>query len=104
MPRWAFEGRNRAVCMARMFADGMAGNLDYYGVPALKAALGQLTSRPEVDAGRIGAIGFCLGGSIVLTWACTQARPDAERRSHDRRRAHLLGGGRFQGGGVCVLT
>ena len=29
-----FEGRNWAVCMARMFAGGMAGNLDY-GVPAL---------------------------------------------------------------------
>jgi len=57
-----------------MFAGGMAGNLDYYGVPALKAALGQLASRPEADAGRIGAIGFCLGGSIVLTWACTDNR------------------------------
>jgi carboxymethylenebutenolidase len=27
-----------------------------------------------VDADRIGAIGFCLGGSIVLTWACTDGR------------------------------
>jgi carboxymethylenebutenolidase len=69
-----FQGRNRAVCMARMFAGGMAGNLDYYGVPALKDALGQLASHPEVDAARIGAIGFCLGGSIVLTWACTDNR------------------------------
>jgi carboxymethylenebutenolidase len=39
-----FQGRNRAVCMARMFAGGTAGNLDYYGVPALKDALGQLAS------------------------------------------------------------
>ncbi len=69
-----FEGRNRAVCMARMFAGGMAGNLGYYGVPALKAALGRLASHPEVDAGRVGAVGFCLGGSIVLTWACTDSR------------------------------
>ena len=30
-----FEGRSRAVCMARMFLGGMTGNLDYYGVPAL---------------------------------------------------------------------
>ena len=67
-----FGGRNRAVCMARMFAGGMAGNLDYYGVPALKAALGQLASHPEVYAARVGAIGFCLGESIVLTWACTE--------------------------------
>jgi alpha-beta hydrolase superfamily lysophospholipase len=69
-----FEGRNRAVCMARMFSGGMAGNLDYYGVPALKAALSQLAEHPEVDGARIGAIGFCLGGSIVLTWACTDNR------------------------------
>jgi carboxymethylenebutenolidase len=69
-----FEGRNRAACMARMFLGGMTGNLDYYGVPALKAALGRLAGHPEVDAAKIGAIGFCLGGSIVLTWACTDNR------------------------------
>src|SRR5215470_13709797 len=56
-------GRDRAACMARMFAGTMAGNLDYYGVPALKAAVGRLASHPQVDAARIGAIGFCLGGS-----------------------------------------
>ena len=69
-----FEGGNRAVCMARMFVGGIAGNLDYYGVPALKAALGRLAAHPEVDAARVGAAGFCLGGSIVLTWACTDSR------------------------------
>jgi carboxymethylenebutenolidase len=69
-----FGGRNRVVCMARMFIGGMAGNLDHYGVPALRAALEELADRPEVDPGRIGAIGFCLGGSIVLTWACTDNR------------------------------
>jgi carboxymethylenebutenolidase len=69
-----FEGRSRAVCMARMFVGVMAGNLDHYGVPALKAALGRLAGHPQVDAARIGAIGFCLGGSIVLTWACTDDR------------------------------
>ncbi|ARP71700.1 dienelactone hydrolase family protein [Streptomyces pluripotens] len=69
-----FEGRNRALCMARMFVGAMTGNLDHYGVPALKAALGLLADHPEVDAARIGAIGFCLGGSLVLTWACTDDR------------------------------
>ena len=69
-----FGSRSRAACMARMFAGAMAGNLDYYGIPALKAALGRLASQPQVDAARIGAIGFCLGGSIVLTWACTDDR------------------------------
>lgn len=69
-----FDGRNRAACMARMFLGGMVGNLDYYGVPALKQALGRLSGHPEVDGHRVGAIGFCLGGSIVLTWACTEDR------------------------------
>jgi carboxymethylenebutenolidase len=69
-----FDGRNRVVCMARMFIGGMIGKLDYFGVPALKAALGRLADRPEVESGRLGAIGFCLGGSVVLTWACTENR------------------------------
>ena len=59
-----FESSNRAVCMARMFLGGVTGNLDYYGVPALKAALGRLAGHPRVDPARIGAVGFCLGGSI----------------------------------------
>jgi hypothetical protein len=55
-----------------MFVGAMTGNLDHFGVPALKVALGQLAARPEVDAHRIGAIGFCLGGSKgVLAFAKT---------------------------------
>jgi carboxymethylenebutenolidase len=72
-----FEGRSRAVCMARMLLGGLAGSLDYYGVPALKTAVGALSQRPDVDADRIGAVGFCLGGSIVLTWGCTDQRLNA---------------------------
>lgn len=72
-----FEGRNRAVCIARMFAGAMAGNLDHYGVPALKEALGRLSQHRAVDPDRIGAIGFCLGGSVVLTWGCTDKRLSA---------------------------
>ena len=33
------------------------------------AALAALAARPEVDAGRIAAIGFCFGGSVVLELA-----------------------------------
>jgi carboxymethylenebutenolidase len=69
-----FEGHNRALCMARMMAGTLTGNLNHYGVPALKAALGALSRRPDVDANRLGAVGFCLGGSVVLTWACTEQR------------------------------
>ena len=46
-----FQGRNRVVCMARMIAGGMAGNLDHVGVPELKAALARLSAHPDVDAG-----------------------------------------------------
>ena len=98
-----FADRNRAACMARMFAGAMAGNLDYYGVPALKAALGRLACQPPVDAARVGAIGFCLGGSIVPTWACTDDRLAAiasfygQRPSRERQSAacaRSLGHGR----------
>lgn len=69
-----FQGCNRAICLARMFSGAMAGNLNHFGVPALREALDQLAARPEVDSNRLGAIGFCMGGSIVLTWACTEQR------------------------------
>ncbi len=69
-----FDGHSRAVCMARMFLGGLVGNLDFQGVPALRAALGELVDIPEVDGDRVGAVGFCLGGSIVLTWGCTDDR------------------------------
>jgi carboxymethylenebutenolidase len=69
-----FAGRNRAVCMARMFSGWLAGDLNYFGVSALKAALDQLAGFPDVDADRIGAIGFCMGGTYALTWACTDNR------------------------------
>ena len=60
--------------MARMFVGTMVGDLNYYGVASLKAALSELAKRPDVDGSRIGAVGFCLGGSVVLTWACTDRR------------------------------
>lgn len=72
-----FEGHSRAVCLTRMFVGGMRRNLDHYGVPGLKAALDTLASHEDVDPSRIGAIGFCMGGSIVLTWACTDDRLNA---------------------------
>ncbi|MEO7586390.1 MAG: dienelactone hydrolase family protein [Arachnia sp.] len=72
-----FEGRSRSVCMAQMMAGALAGNLEHKGVPEVKAALTQLSELPAVDEDRIGAVGFCLGGTIIMTWACTDDRLNA---------------------------
>ena len=69
-----FAGRNRAVCMTRRFVGWLAGSLDDFSMTSLKGAIGQLGDRPEVDAGRIGAVRFCLGGTVAITWACTDNR------------------------------
>ena len=43
------------------------------GLKDLKATLAYLKSVPEVDAGRIGVTGFCMGGSYALMLACVNA-------------------------------
>jgi carboxymethylenebutenolidase len=69
-----FAGRAKPICMARLFVDWLAGRLDGFAVGDLKAAVTQLSQRPEIDSTRIGAVGFCLGGTLALTWACTDGR------------------------------
>lgn len=69
-----FAGRNRAVCMARFMAGLLLKSLSHRGIRDLKAALDFLVAQPHVDAGRLGAIGFCLGGSFAIAWACTDSR------------------------------
>ena len=69
-----FANQNRAVCMARMFAGVFADSLDHQGVRDTRAALSALSALPGVDASRLGAIGFCLGGSLAIALACTDTR------------------------------
>src|SRR3712207_4410983 len=69
-----FATRNRAVCMARIIGGTLRGSPDRFGVPDLKAALGVLAEQPSVDAQRLGAIGFCMGGGFAIAWACTDDR------------------------------
>jgi len=69
-----FGGRNRAVCMARFMAGMLRGSVDRFGVGDLKRALSYLMALPEVDPDRVGAIGFCMGGSFAVAWACTDER------------------------------
>lgn len=69
-----FAGRNRAVCMFRFMEGLFANAFDHGGIHDLKASLDYLTQQPGVDSARLGAIGFCLGGSFAIAWACTDTR------------------------------
>ena len=69
-----FTDRNRAVCMARYMAGMLVGSVNRYGINDLKTALTYLATNHDVDAKRMGAIGFCMGGSFAIAWACTDSR------------------------------
>ena len=69
-----FAGRNRMVCMFRFLGGTFTNSLNHQGIKDLKAALTYLTQQPGVDAGHVGAIGFCLGGGFAIGWACTDDR------------------------------
>jgi carboxymethylenebutenolidase len=69
-----FAGRTRAVCMLRFMAHLLAQPLDNPSLDELKAALTWLGERPEVDSTRLGAIGYCMGGSFAIAWACVDQR------------------------------
>jgi carboxymethylenebutenolidase len=69
-----FADRNRAVCMARYMGGMLLGSVNRYGINDLKAALTYLAKDRAVDAKRLGAIGFCMGGGFAIAWACTDSR------------------------------
>jgi carboxymethylenebutenolidase len=69
-----FTDRNRAVCMTRYMAGMLLGSVNRYGINDLKSGLTYLAKNRDVDAQRMGAIGFCMGGSFAIAWACTDSR------------------------------
>lgn len=69
-----FARRNRAVCMVRFMSAMFLNSLNHQGIQDLKAALTFLMQQPGVDAQRVGAIGFCMGGGFAIAWACTDDR------------------------------
>ena len=69
-----FTDRNRAICMTRYMAGMLLGSVNRYGISDLKGALTYLAKNRDVDARRMGAIGFCMGGFYATTWACTDNR------------------------------
>jgi carboxymethylenebutenolidase len=69
-----FSNRNRAVCMFRFFTGMLANSLNHRGIQDLKNALSYMGGLPGVDANRLGAVGYCLGGSFAIALACTDNR------------------------------
>ncbi len=69
-----FAGRSRMVCMFNYMSANLLGKLEHSGISELRAALTFLAEQPSVDAARLGAIGFCLGGGLAIAWACIDAR------------------------------
>lgn len=67
-----FSGRHRRLCIARFMADLALRPLQSKGLDDLRGAVDWLQQRPEVDPGRIGAIGFCVGGGYALALACIE--------------------------------
>lgn len=68
-----FSRRNRALCMARLLSGMFLNSLHHQAIQDLKASLTYLAKYP-VDSHRLGAIGFCMGGSFAIAWACTDKR------------------------------
>ncbi len=68
-----FTNRNAAVCMARFMTASLLGR-EPVGVADLVASLDHLASLPQVDRERIGAVGFCLGGSYAIAWGSRDRR------------------------------
>ena len=72
-----FAERNRALCMFNLIRSQLFSPLENNGVRELKSALSYLSEQPGVDAKRVGAIGFCMGGGFAIAWACTDNRLQA---------------------------
>jgi carboxymethylenebutenolidase len=69
-----FAGRNRAICMFRFMGNLLLNSLQNNTITDLKASLTFLSEQQVVDNVRLGAVGYCLGGSFAIAWACTDDR------------------------------
>lgn len=69
-----FSGRNRTICMFRFFSQMIFNSLNNASIQDLKSALTYLAEQPGVDAERIGAIGFCMGGGFAIAWGAADNR------------------------------
>jgi carboxymethylenebutenolidase len=66
-----FSNRNRALCMMQIFHGIIFRPLNNSMLADLNSAFDLLKQIQGVDANRIGAAGFCMGGSYALQMAIT---------------------------------
>ena len=62
-----FTDHSRAVCMAQLMGSMLTGR-EPGSIKDLAASMDYLVGLPEVDADRVGAIGFCMGGGFAIAW------------------------------------
>ena len=65
-----FSTGSRVACMLRIFYGMLMRPLANGIVADLQTTVGFLKEWPGVDPGRVGVIGFCMGGSYALQLAC----------------------------------
>lgn len=66
-------GGNRKLCILRVMSALALRPLKNKGLSDLRRSIDWLQQRPEVDANRVGAIGFCMGGGYALALACVES-------------------------------
>jgi carboxymethylenebutenolidase len=66
-----FSNRNRAICMMQIFYGMMFRPLNNSMLADLNSAFNFLKQMQDVDADRIGVVGFCMGGAYALQMAIT---------------------------------
>jgi carboxymethylenebutenolidase len=69
-----FGNRNRVICMFRLMGGLLLNSLEHGGIRDLRASLTYLAAQPGVDSRRLGAVGYCMGGSLAIAWSCTDDR------------------------------
>lgn len=66
-----FSNRSRALCMMQIFSGMLFRPLNNSMLDDLNSAFNFLKQTQGVDADRIGAVGFCMGGAYALQMAIT---------------------------------